>query len=129
MSNLRASKEGDETANFAALGATVSRHRDQASRQLYLAWQQRPASADSCEASRFVGAGGARSLRSALAKECTETRPAVLPPVPAVIAGIVSVQGGAAIAKGLFPVLGATGRRGCASPSRRSCCSPRSGRR
>jgi inner membrane transporter RhtA len=31
------------------------------------------------------------------------------PPVPAVILAIVSVQGGAAIAKGLFPVLGAAG--------------------
>jgi inner membrane transporter RhtA len=30
-----------------------------------------------------------------------------LPPVPAVVLAIVSVQGGAAIAKGLFPVLGA----------------------
>ena len=32
-----------------------------------------------------------------------------IPPVPAVILAIVSVQGGAAIAKGLFPVLGAAG--------------------
>jgi inner membrane transporter RhtA len=32
--------------------------------------------------------------------------------VPAVLAGIVSVQGGAAIAKGLFPALGATGTAG-----------------
>ncbi|HEX8506580.1 MAG TPA: EamA family transporter, partial [Hymenobacter sp.] len=32
-----------------------------------------------------------------------------LPPVPAVLLSIVSVQGGAAIAKGLFPVLGAAG--------------------
>ncbi|MCB2406676.1 EamA family transporter [Hymenobacter lucidus] len=33
----------------------------------------------------------------------------LLPPVPAVILSIISVQGGAAIAKGLFPVLGAAG--------------------
>jgi inner membrane transporter RhtA len=32
-----------------------------------------------------------------------------IPPIPAVILAIVSVQGGAAIAKGLFPVLGAAG--------------------
>ncbi|MBX0288856.1 EamA family transporter [Hymenobacter sp. HSC-4F20] len=32
-----------------------------------------------------------------------------LPPLPAVLLSIVSVQGGAAIAKGLFPVLGAAG--------------------
>ncbi|WP_204376044.1 hypothetical protein [Hymenobacter coccineus] len=32
-----------------------------------------------------------------------------LPAVPAVLLAIVSVQGGAAIAKGLFPVLGAAG--------------------
>ena len=32
-----------------------------------------------------------------------------LPPVPAVLLSIVSVQGGAAIAKGLFPLLGAAG--------------------
>ena len=44
--------------------------------------------------------------------ERTEPRPAVIPPVPAVLAAIVSVQGGAAIAKGLFPVLGATGTAG-----------------
>jgi inner membrane transporter RhtA len=35
-----------------------------------------------------------------------------LPPVPAVLLAIVSVQGGAAIAKGLFPVLGAAGTAG-----------------
>lgn len=34
--------------------------------------------------------------------------PAAIPPIPAVLAAIVSVQGGAAIAKGLFPVLGAS---------------------
>jgi inner membrane transporter RhtA len=44
--------------------------------------------------------------------ERSESRPAVIPPVPAVLAAIVSVQGGAAIAKGLFPVLGATGTAG-----------------
>jgi inner membrane transporter RhtA len=44
--------------------------------------------------------------------ERTESRPAVIPPVPAVLAAVVSVQGGAAIAKGLFPVLGATGTAG-----------------
>jgi inner membrane transporter RhtA len=32
-----------------------------------------------------------------------------LPPIPAVLLAIISVQGGAAIAKGLFPVLGAGG--------------------
>jgi inner membrane transporter RhtA len=35
-----------------------------------------------------------------------------LPPIPAVLLAIVSVQGGAAIAKRLFPVLGATGTAG-----------------
>lgn len=32
----------------------------------------------------------------------------VIPPIPAVLGAIVSVQGGAAVAKGLFPALGAT---------------------
>jgi len=32
-----------------------------------------------------------------------------IPPIPAVLLAVLSVQGGAAIAKGLFPVLGATG--------------------
>jgi inner membrane transporter RhtA len=32
-----------------------------------------------------------------------------IPPVPAVLLAIVSVQGGAAIAKGIFPLMGATG--------------------
>lgn len=41
-----------------------------------------------------------------------ETKPALIPPVPALLAATVSVQGGAAIAKGLFPVLGATGTAG-----------------
>jgi inner membrane transporter RhtA len=35
-----------------------------------------------------------------------------LAPIPAVLGGIVSVQGGAAIAKGLFPVLGSTATAG-----------------
>lgn len=35
-----------------------------------------------------------------------------IPPIPAVLGAIVSVQGGAALAKGLFPVLGAIGTCG-----------------
>jgi inner membrane transporter RhtA len=35
-----------------------------------------------------------------------------IPPIPAVLLGVLSVQGGAAIAKGLFPALGATGTVG-----------------
>src|SRR5258706_10202505 len=37
--------------------------------------------------------------------------PAILP-IPAIVGAIVSVQGGAALAKGLFPALGATGTVG-----------------
>jgi inner membrane transporter RhtA len=37
------------------------------------------------------------------------TRGLHLPPIPAVLVGIVSVQGGAAMAKGIFPVLGPAG--------------------
>jgi inner membrane transporter RhtA len=42
------------------------------------------------------------------------TRPtaSAIPPIPAVLVAIVSVQGGAAIAKGLFPILGAAGTAG-----------------
>ena len=40
------------------------------------------------------------------------TRRFEVPPIAAVLVAIVSVQGGAAIAKGLFPVLGATGTAG-----------------
>jgi len=41
----------------------------------------------------------------------TSKRP-VLPPVPTLLVAILSVQGGAALAKGLFPALGATGTVG-----------------
>ena len=40
------------------------------------------------------------------------TRLGAIPPVPAIIGGIVSVQAGAALAKGLFPALGAVGTVG-----------------
>jgi inner membrane transporter RhtA len=40
------------------------------------------------------------------------SRPPVLPPLPAVLVAILSVQGGAALAKGLFPVLGPSGTVG-----------------
>ena len=44
-----------------------------------------------------------------------ETKRATLrpiPPIPAILGAIVSVQGGAALAKALFPVLGAMGTSG-----------------
>jgi len=41
-------------------------------------------------------------------KETITTNKTFLAPVPSVILAIISVQGGAAIAKGLFPVIGAT---------------------
>jgi inner membrane transporter RhtA len=37
---------------------------------------------------------------------------AAIPPIPAILGGIISVQGGAALAKGLFPALGPTGTVG-----------------
>ncbi len=39
-------------------------------------------------------------------------RHSVVPPIPAVIISVVSVQGGAAFAKGLFPMVGAAGTAG-----------------
>ncbi|WNG32533.1 DMT family transporter [Archangium violaceum] len=39
-------------------------------------------------------------------------RPLLLPPIPAVLLAVVSVQGGAAFAKELFPVLGSAGTAG-----------------
>ena len=41
----------------------------------------------------------------------TRTKPAI-PPLPAVVLAMISVQGGAALAKGLFPVLGPAGTVG-----------------
>ena len=41
----------------------------------------------------------------------TRTKPAI-PPLPAVVLAMISVQGGAALAKGLFPVLGPVGTVG-----------------
>jgi inner membrane transporter RhtA len=41
----------------------------------------------------------------------TPTKPPI-PPLPAIILGMISVQGGAALAKGLFPVLGPAGTVG-----------------
>ena len=40
------------------------------------------------------------------------SKPTALPPIPAVLVAILSVQGGAALAKELFPALGATGTVG-----------------
>ncbi len=42
----------------------------------------------------------------------TRSKFPAIPPIPAVLLGVVSVQGGAAIAKGMFPVLGAPGTAG-----------------
>ena len=38
--------------------------------------------------------------------ETRRTHLEAIPPVPAILGAIVSVQGGAALAKGLFPALG-----------------------
>ncbi len=45
-------------------------------------------------------------------KQGETNRGSFLPPVPAVIVAVVSVQGGAAFAKGLFPAVGAAGTAG-----------------
>jgi inner membrane transporter RhtA len=45
-------------------------------------------------------------------KQAESFRGSVLPPVPAVILAVVSVQGGAAFAKGLFPAVGTAGAAG-----------------
>src|ERR1044071_10014646 len=44
--------------------------------------------------------------------EKRRTHLAAIPPIPAILGGIISVQGGAALAKGLFPALGPTGTVG-----------------
>ncbi|WP_223635609.1 DMT family transporter [Corallococcus sp. EGB] len=44
--------------------------------------------------------------------EVAGRRVAALPPIPAVLIAVVSVQGGAALAKGLFPAIGAAGAAG-----------------
>ncbi len=44
--------------------------------------------------------------------ETRRTHLEAIPPVPAILAGIVSVQAGAALAKGLFPALGPIGTVG-----------------
>src|ERR1700740_2910658 len=57
---------------------------------------------------------------------------APLLPIPAIVGSIVSVQGGAALAKGLFPALGATGtvglRVGISAVILLAGCRPRLGR-
>ncbi len=53
---------------------------------------------------------GARYLRQM--NETKRSHLPAIPPVPAILGAIVSVQGGAALAKGLFPALGATGTVG-----------------
>ena len=44
--------------------------------------------------------------------ETRRTHLAAIPPIPAILAGIISVQAGAALAKGLFPALGPVGTVG-----------------
>ncbi len=44
--------------------------------------------------------------------ETRRTHLEAIPPVPAILAGIISVQAGAALAKGLFPALGPIGTVG-----------------